>query len=469
MKTVRSTAILFSSMLPASLLLAGCIGYRPVPVAPAEMASARAAQGLNPAVARARLATIAPAANWNGQAWDRLALFAAMLESNADIAAARAAIASAKGARRAAGARPGPTLTLTAEYAGKAPEASPWLFGGALDFPIDAGGRRSSRLTVADLAVVAAQYDYAEAISSARTALRQALADRLLADRRLAAIAALVGFRQRQFAVVDRRVAAGSASRADLERVRADAADAVRRQGEARAAATMADAGIAAALGVGVAEVAGLPWQWDGFDTPALQPNVDAAERQTALTGRADVMKTMTLYDRAEADLRGEIARQYPAVSIGPGYTWERGLVKIPVNLALVLPPLDGNRGAIAAAVARRAEAGANVEAIVASAAAAINLALAETRQTRQQLSQIRAGELVAAKRLADQADRELSSGMIDRGEWAAAQAGAGLARLSELDALAAVHAADARLETALRRPVEGPELALRSRPGAAT
>lgn len=410
-----------------------------------------------------RLAAVAPAANWNGRDWDRLALFAAMLDGNADIAGARAAIASAEGARRAAGARPGPTLTLTGEYAGKAPEASPWLFGGTLDFPIDAGGRRSGRLAVADLAIVAAQYDYAEAIWTTRMTLRQALADRLLADRRLAADTALVNLRQRQFAVVDRRVAAGSASRAELERVRADAADAIRRQGDARAAVIIADAGIAAALGVPVREVAGRSLRWDGFDTPAPQPVADEAERLTALTGRADVLKAAVIYDQAEADLRGEIARQYPAISIGPGYTWERGLVKIPVNLALVLPPLDGNSGAIAAAEARRAEAGARVEAIVATATAAIGLALAETRQARAQLAQIRRAELPAALRLAVQADRELEAGMIDRGEWAAAQAGTGLARLSELDALAAVHAADARLEAALRRPVEGPELAIRS------
>jgi CRISPR system Cascade subunit CasA len=213
-----------------------------------------------------------------------------------------------------------------------------------------------------------------------------------------------------------------------------------------------------------VGEIAGKALLWDGFDAPAPQPIADAAKRLAALTGRADVLKATTLYDQAEASLRGEIARQYPAISIGPGYTWERGLVKIPINLALVLPPLDGNRGAIAAAEARRAEAGANVEASVAAAAAAIDLALADTRQARAQLAQVRSGELPAAQRLALQADHELAAGAIDRGEWAAAQAGAGLARLTELDALAVVHAADAELETALRRPVEGPELAIRRR-----
>ena len=59
------------------------------------------------------------------------------------------------------------------------------------------------------------------------------------------------------------------------------------------------------------------------------------------------------------------------------------------------------------------------------------------------------------------QADRELSAGAIDRTDWAAAQAGARQAITSEIDALARVHAADAGLEDALRRPLEGPEMAI--------
>ena len=442
--------------------MAGCTHYVSAPVNPGEVAAARAAARLNPNAVEQRLAALAPGYKAGAAQWDRLALFAAILEGNADIGASRTAIKTAEGARRAAGARPGPTLTLTTEYARNAPEASPWLFGGAIDLPIDAGGRRSSRLTVADLGIAAARYDYAETIWTTRMALRRALADKLVAECRLVAGTRMAAARQRQFDVVARRVGAGAASRADLERVRADVADAVRRQADARTAIANASAGIAAALGVPPGDLTGRTLIWDGFEAPAPQPVVDAPTRLAALVGRADVLKAVTQHDQAEAELRGEIARQYPAISIGPGYTWERGLVKIPINLALILPPLDGNRGAIAAAEARRGEAGARLEAVVAGAAAAIDQALAATRLSRAALVQVRTLELPAARRLALQADHELAAGVIDRGEWAAAQAGAELARLSELDALAAVHAADAALEAALRRPVEGPEMAIR-------
>jgi outer membrane protein TolC len=443
--------------------LAGCASYTPVPVAPAAVAARQAGVTLDAAAVAPVLARIAPGSQSPAGRWDRLSLFAALLHGNADIAAARAAIDSASAARRASAAPPGATLTLTTEYAANAPESSPWLFGGAIDIPIDAGGRRASRLAIADLGIVAARYDYAETVWTVRMALRRALADRLMGQARLAAATDIVTVRQRQFDAMARRVAAGAASRADLERVRGDTADAMRRQADARTQIATGNAGLAGALGVPAADIAAQVVIWDGFPGPAAQPVADAAARQGAIAARADVLKSATQYDQAEADLRGEIARQYPAISIGPGYTWERGLVKLPINLALVLPPLDGNRGAIAAAEARRQEAAARLEAMVAAAQASVDQALAATQLARAALAKVRQGEIPAAERLARQADNELRAGAIDRSEWAAAQAGARLARLSELDALAAVHAADADLEAALRRPVEGPELAIRN------
>jgi len=446
--------------LAAALLLSGCIDYHARPLDAARVATVRQALRLDPERVQVRLATLVPGVTWNRHDWDRLTLFAAALDANPTIAASRAALETAAAAARAARARPGPTLALTSEYAGKAPEKSPWLFGAAIDVPLDTGGRRGARLTTADLAVTAARQDYAETVWDVRMALCRAIADRLLADRQMALFDTVIALRQRQFDAMQRRVAAGAASRADLERVRADSADALRRRADAQILASSADAALAAALGVPAAAVAGLALRWDDFDAPPPEFVADDAERRVAaIAARADVLKSVIAYDQSESDLRAEIARQYPAISIGPGYTWERGLVKLPVNIALVLPPLDANRGAITAAEARRVEAGARLEANVATAQSEIDHALVDVRQSRALLAQVRGGERPAAERLAQQADREIAAGVIDRTEWAAALAGARLAQASELDALGRVHAADAALETALRQAVSGPEL----------
>ena len=417
------------------------------------------------------MGNIAPGASQDGRA-DRLSLFAAALIYNPDVEASRATVASAVAGVQAARIASPANLTLTAEYARDASASSPWLLGAVLDLPLDRGIRRNARTVVADLAVDAARYDQAEVIWTARMAIRKALTDRLIAARRADAFQRVVDLRVRQQTVLERRVAAGEASRAELDRVRADGADAVRGQGDARVQARDAELRLAAAVGLPTDALSGLTPEWHEFDTPVGDPGVgvDSAQLTQALLSRADVLKAIVAYDQAEADLRLEVAKQYPALTISPGYTWERGLMKLPVSLGLALPPWDLNRSAIALAQARRTEAGLKLEAILASADAALQAALTETRASRLALDQIRRVEMPTAQALADQADRELRAGAIDRAEWAATQAGAAQTRLVELDALARVHAADAALEDAVRRPLEGPETQIlfasdRSRP----
>ena len=465
---MKSTLI----VLLSALSLSACVSYAPAPVEPSALAVEARTRTLNLGQVRDKVASIAPDATWSGPRLDRLALFASALLNNPDIAASSAGVDSALAAAKASRVGPAATFTLSAEYARSAAESSPWLLGGALDVPLDLGARRQARLTSFDLAVDIARYDQADRIWSVRMAVRRALADYFIAERQAVAYERVAQVRARQLAATENRVNAGEASRAELERVRADGADAVRRAADANSNARAAIKSLAAALGVPFEALNGVALTWAGFDEPTDDPGARVTDdsRVGAILSRADVLKAVAAYDQAEADLRAEVARQYPAISIAPGYTWERGLVKIPVSVGLVLPPLDLNRGAIATAQAKRTEAGRKLEAVVSTSQAAIDAGLAETHAAREALTRVRRVELVAAARLAAQADRELAQGAIDRTDWAAAQAGALLARISELDALARVHAADASLEDALRGPLEGPETmivdtASRSRP----
>ena len=453
---IRRTLLIASGVAVVS----SCASYRPRPVVPAQVIAARRTLEIDRTAVARRVAELAPAARPETSRWDRLSLLAAATLYNVDVATSRAALDTAIARVGVARQWANATLTLTTEYAKDASSRSPWLFGGSLEVPLDIGGRRRLATATADLAVLSARYDVAEAIWTARIALRKALADRLVSDRRGVAFAALTQVRERQFASMSRRVMVGEASRAELERVRADGADAARRLGDARAGRRAANRAIAAAIGVPETALDDLPLDWAGFDGPASDPGrqVDERTRLDAVLSRADVLKAIVAYDQAEADLRGEVAKQWPAISVAPGYIWERGLVKLPFSLGLVLPPLDLNRNAIASAESKRTEVGKRLEAVVFGAEAAIDAALVETRAARAALERIRTTERVAANRLATQADRELAAGAIDRTEWAAAQAGASQARTSEIDALARVHAADVDLENSLRRPLEGPE-----------
>jgi outer membrane protein, heavy metal efflux system len=450
------------SLLLLATPVVGCASYHAAPLAPEVIAGRYASRGFDADAVRTELARIAPTAVWDGQTWDRLSLFAAALAANPSVAEARARAASAQAAARAARAGPAVSLTLTAEYARNPPESSPWLYGVTSDVPLDIGARRGARVSAAQFVALAARYDFSEAVWLTRMAIRRALAERILAAREEQIGEELMRLRERQVSALERRFEAGEAARSELERVRTEASVDARHMTDAEGRLIAARLALAQALGVSSAAIDNAPLTWDGFDSPVAPEEAEVTRlREAALLARGDILRAAAAYDQAEAELRGAVARQWPELHLGPGYTWERGLVKLPLSVGLTLPSLDLGRNEVRAAEAHRTEAGAHLEAVVAGAQSAIDGALSERAAARGALVRVREADLHAARLAAEQSDREIADGAIDRVDWAAAQVGLRLAQLAEVDALRRVHEADASLEDALRRPLDGPELAI--------
>ena len=119
--------------LATTALLGGCANYAPAPVVLEAAAADQDTRRIDPEAVRGQLLKLAPAYEWNAQEWNRLTLFAAALTTSPEVAEAKAHLEAAEADIRAARVRPGPTLTLTAEYAFNPAEASPWLLGAASD------------------------------------------------------------------------------------------------------------------------------------------------------------------------------------------------------------------------------------------------------------------------------------------------------------------------------------------------
>lgn len=444
-------------------LLAGCMRYEAAPIAVADRAAQRMNAPFDMQQVEATSRRIAPdAAPSSGL--DRLALFAALLDHDPKIAQARAAIATARAEARSSRHAVGPTFTLTSEYARDPAASSPWLLGGAIDVPLDVGGQRRARLDRADLAVAMARYDYAETLWGERMALRRALIDGEIARRQVALGGEIAALRDRQITALERQAKAGEMAGAALSPYRALRAQEMRALEDARSRVVAARAAVAGIIGVPVSALADTELSWPGFETPPADPSagITPQTRIRAVAGRADVLRMLAAYDQTEADVRLEIAKQYPSISLAPGYTWERGLVKLPLSINLALPSFDLNRSAIRAALAKRDEAGAAIETALAGAQAEIDAALVERRAAMAALGRLRNTEFPQVQASADQAQARLTHGQIGRAEWADPQLAVLAARLGALDALARVQAADAALENGLRRPLEGPETMIR-------
>lgn len=436
MKRPTAQAIL----LTAACLVAGCAHYAPAPIH---------AEALPDRLEAARLDQKPP-----GAAWTMADLLAAALARNANVAEAAAKYRTALPAAKAARVAPGASLTLTAEYANDPSTSSPWLLGGGSDIPLDVGARRSTRTGMADLAAVQALHDYAETVWNVRTALQRAVAERAAADAERVLASEWTTLRQQRLDRLERRVAAGADDRALALAARADLNAAHRRETEASGRRQAADAALAQALGVTPAAVTGLVI---APRSAAPDPSDLSGRRRSAALSRRDVLKAIIDYDIAENALRLEVAKQYPEVRLGPGYTWERGLTKLPFNLNLALPPWDMNRAAIAQAEAKRAEAARTLEAVQAAALSAVDQAAAALKAARASEATVQR-DLPNALRQAASADRAAKAGETDRVEALQAEAAVVEARLADGNARKASALAVIDLEDALRAPFDPAE-----------
>ncbi|MDB5456766.1 MAG: TolC family protein [Caulobacter sp.] len=430
------------AMTVAALLLAGCAHYAAAPVRLEAF----------PAAYDARRLDEKPA----GAVWTGADLLAAGLARNATVAAAAAKYRTAVAAAKVSRVAPGMTLTLTAEYAKSEPKH--WLYGAGSDIPLDIGARRGERMNAADLAAVQALHDYGEAVWTMRVALTRARADRLSAQAELALAQTAEATRQARADRLDRRVAAGEDDRPLALTTRTDLAVAHRRTAAGLARRAQADAALAQALGVPIAQVASLRL------APVTPPpaTLDLAQaRRAAALARRDVLRAMVDYDLAESALKLEVAKQYPEVHVGPGYTWDHGVAKLPFNLGLVLPPMDLNRAAIAQAETKRAEAGRSLEAVQANVLAAVDQAEAVLDAAKITEGLTRDRDLPLAQRLAAATARSLKAGEADKVDDLGAQAGVLDAELALLDARRAATTAGVDLEDALRTPFDPAETSL--------
>ena len=432
----------------SALMLSACQSYTPAPpVLDAFPATLEAR----------RLTEKPPEAEWTPSD-----LLAAALARNPNIARAASAYRSAAAASKAARVRPALSLTLTAEYSR---DASPWLYGAQSDLPLDLRSRRDARWTAADLGLLQAYYDYGDAIWAVRNDLARARLDRLSADREIVLASAISAARQLRLDRMEARVEAGEDARPTALLARTDAAGARRRLADLLARQDQANIALAYALGVSPVALTDLKLAPEITPAPAV---IIETPRVQLVQARRDVLRAVAAYDLVENALRLEVARQYPEVRLGPGYSWDHGVAKLPFNLNLALPPSDMNRANIALAEAKRSEAGRALEAIQAQVLAQFNQAQHALIAAQLQLEIARDRDLPVAKAAALAAERSLKAGETDRTDELAARAAELETELALTDAQRAFSSALIDLEDAQRRPFDPDERAIveAARPG---
>ena len=442
--------------LAAAGLLTGCVHYEPRPIEPAAIADGLDSRTLDAPDLRAFLETNAHGAPlaWPQGKWDFEQLTLAAFYFHPSLELARAQWATTRAGEKTAGARPNPTISISPEYAFNADKGvSPWIAALNLDWPIETGGKRGKRITKSEKLSEVARLNLAVTAWQVRSQLRAALLEHAAPQRREQLLRAQVSLYEKIVGRNESKIRAGALApheaapaRIALAKLRVEAGDAARVAAEARAR-------VAEALGLPAAALAEKEVAFD-LNLPSVGVLTSAEVRRQALLGRADVLAALAEYAATEAELKLQIAKQYPDVHVGTGYQFDQGQHKWSLGLSGELPVLNRNQGPISEAFAHRNESAARFTAVQVKVIAEIDRALASFHAAQSQIEQLKPLR-AAQQQQADSLAAQVKAGAAEPLDALTAQSELAGADLTEFDAQLRVLQALGQLEDAIQRPFE--------------
>lgn len=451
---MRRSLLLACLML--TVVLTGCAAYHPQPVAPMQIAQRFEERTLASAELRAYLARqlghdIDP---WPLPRWNRgmLTLAADYYSPVLDIA--RAQWGTAKAGIDVAGAIPNPVLQLPFQYATPNPgPGAPWVVGPALDIPIETAHKRGYRIDQASHLSEAARLAIGNEAWKVRAQVRDALLSLYAARQHTAFLARKAGAQQQIVAMVTKRRSVGENSGPDVDAAVLAATQAQADLAAAHSAAQDARAQLATAIGVPVTALEDIQLDGEAFvTTPPAPPAADA--QREAVFHRLDLLASLAEYAAAESALQLEVAKQYPDIHFGPGYTYDTGTHKIAFGLAgITLPVFDQNQGGIAQAEAKRKEAAARAAALQDTIFNDLDHALAHYQASLDAV-QLSIARLATARKQLDSQAASFTAGTSDRLTFTQARADYEASEVAHLDAVVAAQQAAGALEDAMQRPL---------------
>lgn len=437
-------------------LLTGCASYHAQPIAPDQLAQqfeqrSLASEDLRAFLTKALGHDVQP---WPTARWDERMLTLAAWYYSPALDVARAHWGTAKAGIQAADAMPNPVLQLPFQFATPNPgPGAPFIWGPALDIPIETAGKRGYRLDQATHLSEAARLAIGNEAWKVRGHVRDALVALYAARERGADLSRKAEALQQVVRMVSKRRSVGENSGPDVDAAVLAATQAQADLAAARSAQQDALAQLAAAIGVPAAALDGLQFTLDEFGTSLPAPPAADAQRD-AIFHRADLLASLAEYAAAESALQLEVAKQYPDIHFGPGYTYDTGTHKIGFGLAgIMLPIFDQNQGNIAQAEAKREEAAARTAALQDSILGDLDRALANYRASLDAV-QLSARHLTTARRQLDSQRAGFAAGNIDRLTLTQAKADFEANEMTHLDAVVAAQKAAGVLEDAMQRPL---------------
>jgi len=447
------------------MLTGACLGgcaretYRDKPLDPAATARAYEGRTLSSETLRAYFeAQGQPTSPWPPVHWDLPALTLAALYHHPEIELARARARVSSAETRTSRTRQPLTFSVRPEYNTRVPEGeTPWGLAVLVGLPLDFGGKREKRTEQLARIEEAANLEVGVASWRVRSRLRRHFVDLYVSDRTLHALEQEQEERRRLLALMEKRQAAGyvSATEVSVLRVRIAETDVALKRAFIRREQALA--GVAEAVSVPLAELGRIKLDFSALATPMVPPGREEVS-STALLNRIDLRRKLADYAAAEAAVKLEVARQYPDVTLLPGYFWDADERIWSIAFLGLLPPTARTKALIRESEARR-----EVEEKAFLALQTAIIAEADAAASRYRLAWETQS---AARRQIDEAvarrartERQFESGYADRVDLVQARLETVVIERAAVVAMLEAQQGLSALEDAVQRPLDNPDL----------
>lgn len=459
----RSRSGARASLGLAALMLTGvtgCATYQPKDLAPAATQAQLESRTLGDAGLKVFLTAHGLPAE--AGSWDLARLTLAAFHFNPDLELARAQLLEAEARVRSAEARPNPTFSFTPGYnRDSVAGVTPWILDYALGIPLELAGKLTYRTAEARQQAETARLEVARIAWTVRAGVRRALSGLHAAEATADLWRNQMPLITRAAQLVDLQVKAGEVSPLAVAQARVAVTQAELAARESERGLATARSRLAETIGVPLTALAGVTLSYRGLDEPSAP--LDLAEaRRWAAQNRSDLLAALSAYAATQSALQGEIARQYPDLSFGPGYQLDQGEGKWSLALGVTLPVFHQNQGPIAAAEARREVAAARFLALQNRALAEVDRAAAYYGASLADLATLK----TLRANLEQQArtiQAQQAAGETSRLDLTRAQLELAVSARTELEVQLRVETSLGTLEDAVQRPLPWPESAWRT------
>jgi len=318
-----------------SVMLAGCVRYRPAVLDPPALERSFQARSLaDPGLVEFLRGNQAATPAWPPAELDVRTLALIAYYFSPDLAVARASLLASERGVAVAGLRPAPSLGLEAGYNWN-PDSHA-LYSILPSFTIETAGKRGLRILQAQQRAEAARATFIETGWSVRSRIRGAVYEYLLAERRQTLLEQEIAVRSEIVDIYEKRVMAGEAPRPELDIYRVDLVTARSSLGAALGETAQMRIAIASAAGLPGVSLQSIAIRATELDSPPSPEALPLARiRQAGILHRSDVRRALAEYAAADSAVRLAVAGQYPDIQLTPGYHFEEGFGQFVLNTAL--------------------------------------------------------------------------------------------------------------------------------------